>query len=703
MEWSLPGFLRRRARQRCRTFQQNHRPLLELLENRLAPSVNVLSFHNDLANNGENLNETILTPANVNANTFGKLFTTHVDGQVYAQPLYVSNVLVTTDSGSSTHNVVYVATEHDSLFAIDADHGDVLWHDSFINPTAGVTTVPSTDTLSGDITPEIGITSTPVIDAGKGTLFLVAKTKEMTGGADHYVQRLHAIDIGTGAEKLGGPTTIGDTIFDGTNYTYVSGPFVFGKGDGSVNGKVTFNALREGQRAGLMVYNGNVYIAFASHGDNPPYHGWLLGYSEQNLQLNGVFNATPNGGQGGIWQSGAPVVVDNQGNFYVATGNGTFDTTLNKNGFPSLGDYGDAFIKLTRDSTTTPTHQGINGWGLKVVDYFTPFNQAGLSKADKDLGAGGPVILPDSVGSTAHPHLLLGAGKEGRVYLIDRDNMGHFNSTTDHVVQEALVLTGAFSSAAYLGGTFYYATHDAPGQAFSIVHAAFKTVATSKTPDLFTYPGSTPSISANGFVNRIVWDLDRGTNQLRAYDARNLATELYTSAQAPNGRDRLGPPTKFSVPTVANGMVYAGTLKGLLVGFGLLSHAPSLSQASINGTPTAVLSTAGSGGQSAAGRHNFSEGSAGNVTTPTGPSALDTGPDNSWPNHPDNLTAILDFVRQKSAAGDLSGLDASAAPFSTAAVSDPGFTIAGDHDVYAFGFALSPSRQTQGRPNQAGR
>jgi hypothetical protein len=600
MKWLDAPLFRRHRRQRCHRFQQNHRPLLEPLEERLAPSVNVLGYHNNGASNGENLFETILTPANVNVNTFGKLFTTHVDGQVYAQPLYMSGVLVTSAGKTSTHNVVYVATEHDGLFAIDADKGNVLWSESFINPAKGITTVPSTDTLSGDITPEIGITSTPVIDPTTNTLFLVAKTKEVVSGANHYVQRLHAIDIGTAAEKFGGPVTIADTIFDGTNYTYVSGPSVAGTGDGAVNGKITFNALRQLQRPGLSIVNGNVYIGSASHGDNPPYHGWVLSYNTHTLKLTGVFNTTPNGNDGGIWQSGARIANDSQGNLYFLTGNGTFDTVLDKNGFPSKGDYGDSFVKLAVDTTTTAVHPGRNGWGLKVVDYFTPFNQASFIPSDKDLGSGGPMLLPDSVGSTAHPHLLIGAGKEGKIYLIDRDHMGHFDPTVDHVVQEALVLTGAFDTPAYLGGIFYYACHNAPGEAFSILNGAFKTVPASQTPDQFSYPGVTPSISANNHSNRILWALDRATNQLRAYDALNLANELYTSAQAPNGRDRLGPPTKFAVPTVANGKVYAGTQKNLLVVYGLLNHLNTLTDspptadsafAKIS-TPLATLMTA---------------------------------------------------------------------------------------------------------------
>jgi hypothetical protein len=561
------GAKRRRVRFGRR---QNCRPLLEWLENRLAPSVNVLGYHDNLANNGEYLSETVLTPANVNVSTFGKVFSRKLDGgQVYAQPLYVSNVLVTTHLASSTHNVVYVATEHDSLFAVDANTGQVLWNDSFIDPANDVTPIPSAVINTTDLAPEIGITSTPVIDLSTSTLYVEVATKEVVGTANHYVQRLHAVDIGTGQEKPGSPATIADTIFDGTNYTYVSGPSVAGTGAGSVNGKVTLNALTQGQRAGLTLVNGNIYLAFASHNDIAPFHGWVLSYNKTSLALNGVFNSTPNGSDGGIWMAGGRIASDSQSNLYFSTGNGTFDTTFNQNGLPISGDFGDSVIKMATDPTTTPTHPGKNGWGLRVVDYFTPFNQAKLSVADLDVASGGVVILPDSVGSTAHPHLLVIAGKNKELYLIDRDNMGHFNSTTDHVVEEMALPTAEFGSAAYLAGTFYIGLVTAPVQAFSILHGAFNPVPTSKTPDTFGYPGSTPIISANGSQSRIVWDLDRATNQLRAYDARNIANELYTSAQAPNGRDRLGPPAKFSVPIVANGMVYAATLNGSLVAYGL--------------------------------------------------------------------------------------------------------------------------------------
>jgi hypothetical protein len=581
-----------------------------LLEDRLAPSVSVLGYHGTAANNGENLSETALTPSNVNVSTFGKLFSTKLDGgQVYAEPLYVSNVQVTVAGTASTHNVAYVATELDSLYAVDANNGKVLWHDSFINPAKGITPIPSSVINTTDLAPNIGITSTPVIDPLTNTIYVEAATKEVVGTANHYVQRLHAIDIGSGQERPGSPATIADTIFDGSNYTYVRGPSVAGTGAGSVNGKVTLNALTQGQRTGLTIVNGNVYFAFASHNDIAPFHGWVLSYNKTNLVLNGVFNSTPNGSDGGIWMAGARIAKDSQNNLYFSTGNGTFDTTFDQNGFPINGDYGDSVIKMVVDTTTTPAHPGKNGWGLKVVDSFTPFNQAHLAIADLDVASGGVTILPDSVGSTAHPHLLVIAGKSKELYLIDRDNMGRFDPKVDHIVQEMSLSTSEFGSAAYLAGTFYYGLVTAPLQAFSIHNGSFNPVPTSKTPDTFSYPGTTPTITANGSADRIVWDLDRATNQLRAYDALNLATELYTSGQAPNGRDRLGQPAKFSVPTVANGMVYVGTLNGNLVGFGLLHGATDAGRgAPANSLPPQILEVMGPGApiSLAAGRASFS-------------------------------------------------------------------------------------------------
>jgi len=530
-------------------------PAPETLEPRLLLAAAVLTYHNDNASTGQNLAETTLTPADVNPTQFGKLDSVPLDGTAYAQPLYVPSVAV---SGQGTHNVVYVATEHDSLYAIDADTGAVLWKDSFIDPAAGVTTIPFDDPANGNFA-EIGISGDPVIDPNTGTLYLVARTEEVVDGVSHYVQRLHAIDITSGAEKFGGPVVIADTSFDGTYYTYNSGPSVAGNGDGSSNGVVTFNAMRQNQRVALTEANGNIYVGWASVGDVGPYQGWILGFNAATLALDAVFNDAPNGTEAGIWESQGRIAVDDSGDLYFETGNGTFDTTLNAAGFPIDGDYGDSFVKLAPDSST-PADPNINGWGLKVVDYFTPSNQQSLNDVDDDLGSGGPLLLPDSAGDAAHPHLLIGAGKEGKIYLIDADNMGHFDPNADHVVQETgagLIGDGSYGTPAYFNGTFYYGGFGDQVKAFSVSNAALSTAPTSQSPNFMDYGGTTPSVSADGTSNGIVWALDyNGTGVLYAYDASNLANELYDSTQAAGGRDQVGASAAFTVPTVVNGKVY---------------------------------------------------------------------------------------------------------------------------------------------------
>jgi hypothetical protein len=535
------------------------RLVVEQLEPRLAPSANVLTYHNDNARDGLNSQETILTTSNVNSTNFGKLYTVTVDGRVYAQPLVMTGVII----NGQTHNVVFIATEHDSVYAFDADNpsGGPLWQTSFINPSAGVTTVSSTDVNSGDIGPEIGITSTPVIDGTTGTLYVVAKTKENPSGGNNpdYVQRLHALDITTGLDKMPA-AVIADTQFNGTNYTYVSGPSVPGTGDGNVNGVVTFNALRENQRPGLLLLNGVVYIAAASHSDNGPYHGWVVGYDAATLQTTSAFNTDPNGGLGGIWMTGNGPAADGAGNVYASTGNGTFDA--NTGGL----DYGDSVFKLSTSG------------GLAVASYFTPFNQASLAQLDLDLGSGGVMLLPDQPG--AHPHELTTAGKEGKIYILDRDNLGGFNATADQVVQEFKGLAkSAYSSPAYFNNTVYYHGVGDVLKAYALSGGVLKIMPTSKSSTVFGNPGATPSVSANGTSNGIVWELQTdawtrgGPAVLHAYNAGNVNRELYNSSQK-GTRDKLGPAVKFTVPTIANGKVYVGTQTSFSI-FGELGMAPA--------------------------------------------------------------------------------------------------------------------------------
>lgn len=558
-----------------------------------AQGASVLSYHNDNVSSGVNSSEMILTPASLTVSNFSKLYSTLVDGQIYAQPLYVPGVTITGGTQAGTHNLVIAATQHDSLYAIDAETGIIVWQTSFL--TSGlpgattITSMPAADTGSSDTAPEIGICSTPVIDGATNLLYVTAKTKQIINGATstpNYVYTLYKIDITNGNAtpnaNIVSSMVIGDTAYDGSNYTFrtntdptaAQDPFVYGTGDGAItiNGKsrVYFNAMREMNRPGLLLYNGTIYVAFGSHGDQSPYHGWLLGFDKSTLAVNAVCNLTPNGGLGGIWSSGGGPVVDANGYIYVMTGNGTFDgnnssgvvTGLNAQNMPMNGDYGDSFVKLATDSTTSANNQNINGWGLKVVDYFAPFNNQTLSNNDTDLGSGGCTLLPDSAGSTVHPHLMVGAGKQGNIYLVDRDSMGKYG-LTDNVVQSQVAIGGSFGTPAFFNGVLYYAGAYDSGKAFTIANATMSTAPVT-TPDSFAWPGSTPSVSANGATNGVVWTLDRGSNELRAYAAGAFGTEIWTSALAPYNRDQLGTVTKFAVPTVVDGQVFVGTTTALV-------------------------------------------------------------------------------------------------------------------------------------------
>jgi hypothetical protein len=789
MKWDMKTLrhMFKPARRRTIRTRRHARPALETLESRLAPAnTPILSGHYDGFLTGANTQETILSPATVNPTNFGNLFNYPVDGYVYAQPLYVPNLTV----GGASHNVVFAATEHDSVYAFDADGGGQLWKRSFLDPANGVISVPQPDVISGDIVPEIGITGTPVIDPATNTLYVVAKTKEVDIlGTAHYVQRLHALDITTGLDRASnGVAVIGSTTLGGPDggYTDTTAIAVPGNGDGGDGSTVRFNALRESQRAALALSNGIVYIAWASHGDNRPYHGWVVGYKASDLSLQKVFNTSPNGSASGIWESGGGLGVDAQGNLYLATGNGfgtgfsptggptslgggggalgyqgigqsvavtlreysssqiglgingsfagqvgipgidfnaaaqaapphtfqatvTYDgTTLNatitdlttgvsfaapaqmlnipatigsstawvgftggtggfnvqqdvqswtfnngaattidhsagfashadltSNGSASFagtaarltpavnGQAGSIFtnnqVDITNFSTTfkfvltagsNPIADGLtftiqnNASGsfsesvlklspagqLSVADYFTPFDWPLLDQNDADLGSGGTMLLPDAVGSAAHPHLLIETGKTGRLYLIDRDNMGKNNTPGGFDLNLQTVTIGGpgvWGNAAFFldqpgngqpgngSGLIYYWGTSAPALAFRVTNGVINPTPVTQTNFAIGFPGGQPSISANGSDpnSAIMWALrvdnyaQRGPAELMAFKAEDLTQEIYSS-NSTGLRDQFGSSVKFTFPIVTNGHVYAGS-NGFLSVFGL--------------------------------------------------------------------------------------------------------------------------------------
>jgi hypothetical protein len=482
--------------------------------------------------------KTFLTTANVNSTTFGKLFAFPVDGFIVAEPLFVYNVTI---PNKGTYNAVYVVTENDSVYAFDGagKNATPLWQDSFINPAKGITPVPCADTGSDPHCPfvtTIGISGTPVVDPASGTLYLVAATKEN----GKYFQRLHALDITTGAEKFGGPVVIKAKVK--------------GTGSGSKNGVVSFSALHESQRPALLLSNGTIYIGWASYGDIKPFHGWVLAYSAGTLAQTAILNTTPNGSDGGVWESGGGPSTDSAGFVYLQTGNGTFD--INHGGV----DYGDSFLKLD------PTK-------LTLVDYFTPFDQHLLNVDDMDLGSSAGLVLPTQAGK--FPSEILSADKTGLLYLVNRSNMGKFNPKINHVIQMVQGSAGGYwSSPAYWNGNVYYWGRSDFLSQYSLTKGLLSKSPLWQSPEQIPI-GSTPSVSANGASNGIVWALESHASEkvvppavLHAYDATNVSTELYNSNQA-GKRDLAGVGISFCVPTVINGKVYVGTRTELDV-YGLL-------------------------------------------------------------------------------------------------------------------------------------
>ena len=491
---------------------------------------------------GATLKENILTPQNVNARQFGKLGAFKVDGAVYAQPLFVPAVEI---PGKGMHNVLYVATEHDSVYAFDAERpGDPpLWQVSFLDRKRSLTTVSTRDTQCPFIQPEVGTTSTPVIDLKTGTLYVLARTMaDPAFGDKAYFQHLHALAITTGVEKFGGPKLISASV-----------P---GKGDGSSNGQVPFDPLRENPRAALLLVNGTVYLTWASSCDLDPYHGWVMAYDAETLAQKAVLNVTPDGTEGGIWASDTGPAADPNGNVYVPTGNGTFDAAAGGR------DYGDSVLKLALD-----------GSSLALRDYFTPYDQARLSNADADLGSSGPLLLPDRPGS--HHHLLLRPSKGSQIYVIDRDQMGKFRPDGDAIIQRIRMAGGGYGAMAYWNYHVFFACDNDSLRDYAVTNSEDQLIL-NKTSDLrFANPGASPSVSANGTKNAIVWAFAtrtwNGPSQpavLYAFDATNISQPIYSSEQNA-ARDRAAMATRFVIPVVVKGRIYFSA-RGEVEVYGLL-------------------------------------------------------------------------------------------------------------------------------------
>jgi hypothetical protein len=478
----------------------------------------VFTYHNDLSRDGVNSQEYALNTSTVKAATFGKRFACAIDASAYAQPLWVANVAI----GGGTHNVLVAATVHDTVYAFDADASSchTYWSKSLL--ASGETWVTSTDLNCSDLTPDIGIVGTPVIDPNTNTIYVVSKSKN--GGTFH--QRLHALSLIDGSEKFSGPQEIAFT-----------------------SGGATFDPLKENQRSGLALVNGVVYVTYASHCDSAVYYGWIVGYNASNLSQVSVFNDDPTSGFGGIWMSGGAPAADSSNNLYVITGNGNWD---------GVSEFGDSFLKLSS--------------GLGVSSFFTPTNQSALNGSDGDLGAGGAAILVDQPSATV-PRLLVGGGKEGKLYVLNRDNLG--GSVDSHAVQTFSIGNGIFSTAAFWQNTLYIAPMQGHLQAFSLnaTSGMFTTSSSSISAEAYGFPGATPSVSSQGTSNGIVWALERPNPVagaiLHAYDATNLGTELWNTNN--NAADHAGVDVKFTVPTVANGKVYVGTATEISV-YGLLPN-----------------------------------------------------------------------------------------------------------------------------------
>lgn len=513
-----------------------------------AQTLRVPTSQYDNLRTGANVHETVLTPGNVNARQFGKITSLPVDGNVYAQPLYLSHVNV---PGKGIHNLLFIATEHESVYAFDADSpaATPIWQVNLLGPNA--TPLAAADVQCPFISPELGITSTPVIDTQTGTLYVLTRAKRRKNFLSdvEYVQQLHALAITTGKEKFGGPAEIHASVS--------------GTGEGSVAGKLSFDPLRENPRAALLLADGAVYLTWASSCDVRPYYGWIMAYQPHTLRQLAVFNTAPDTGESGIWQSDTGPAADNVGNVYVSTGNGHFDAARARPHNGDGGDYGDSLLKLR-----------LQGNRLTLLSYFTPYDQDALNSTDGDLGSGGPLLIPDKTGKQAIGVVF--GGKAGVRYQADPNHLPGFEGAHPSPMVDRIALAnGIYGAPAYWDGNLYYFGSDDPLKAFTIKQGKVATAPSSQSSNRSRFSGGTPTVSANGTQDGIVWTLEtrawnRGGNAaiLNAYDARNLAHQLYSSAENPQ-RDTPGTALRFTIPTVANGRVYVGTPKSVAV-YGLL-------------------------------------------------------------------------------------------------------------------------------------
>jgi hypothetical protein len=522
----------------------------------LSADTAVTTWRNDIGRTGQSIQETQLTPGNVNSATFGKYFAFAVDGYVYAEPLYVSGLNI----AGGIHNAVFIATEHDSVYAMDADHNRQLWNASLIDTAhgaaAGATPASNTDIGNSSIVPEIGITSTPVIDLATKTIYVVAKSKE--NGA--FIERLHALDLTTGQEQPSSPVVISGSVH--------------GTGVGSVNGVIAFQPLFQLSRASLLLLNGQVYIGYASYGDSGPYHGWVFSYDATTLQRTGIYNTSPGGSQGGIWEGGAGLAADtviDGGRIFLTTGNGTFNANPP---YSASQDFGDSVVALTPS----------NG-SLQVSDAWTPFDQDALNNTDGDQGSTGVLLLPDQPGP--HVHELIQVGKNGRIEVLDRDNLGGYRTTANHnIVQEISGrLAGEVASTpAYWNNNVYLSSNDGPMQQFTLnSNGLLNTAPVASSTHIF-HRGPSAVTSSNGTSNGILWTIDAvnkttPASTLYAFDANHVSTALYNSEQN-SARDRAGKPVKFTVPLVADGKVFVPAQSEVDV-YGLLAKAPPTTAAPV--------------------------------------------------------------------------------------------------------------------------